>query len=119
MRSQKQQGTKGAETVLRRGKYIPYYNIVVTSDCLDISELNYRRNTDRTLEPMYWVRYGKIEDWFKKMLTFEDKLEAVDINLIDNYLKQWRCPTDEQLNMHNWNNKKIASGQQANDNFFV
>lgn len=101
------------------GKYIPYYNIVVTSDCLDINGLNYQRKSDRPIEQMYWVRYGKIGDWFKKMLTFKDKLEAVDINLIDNYLKQWRCPTDEQLNMHNWNNKKIASGQQANDNFFV
>ena len=94
---------------------IPYYNIVITSDRLDIKHLNTKQNTNQPVQKMFWVRYGKISDFFEqKVVAMKDVITYDNCLKIDNYLSQWRYPTEEQMRIHNERNEKLE-----NDNFLV
>lgn len=97
---------------------LPFYNVIVTSDRLDISKLNRRRKNTQPDDLMYWVRYGKIEDFFKlEIANLEDSLSDAEGARIDQYLSKWRYPTKTQLRVHNENNKRVSG--ELNDSFFV
>lgn len=95
---------------------LPFYNIIVTSDCLDINQLNYTHKSQQE-DRMYWVRYGKLEEWLKMISQFEDVLSPSDISQIGNYLKIWRYPTEANLQAHIENSKK--NNREESNNFFV